>query len=342
MNFRFGAKEQSKKKNSVGLDIGTHSIKMIEVSISPEKISLVGLGMKDIAGGPKDGLSEAVKRLADESKIGSKDVNISVSGPSVIVRMIAMPKMSEEDLKSAIRFEAEKFMPFNINDCIVDFQTLKKDDKENKLNILLVAAKKDLIQDRIKIAEDAGFTVNVVDIDSFAMTNAFFKNMPAPGPEKSVALLNIGTSSANLTISGGGMISLVRDVAIGGNDLNAAISKRLGIPADAVEALKCSPGERAKEVIDSVKPVLSNLFDDAKLSFGYYENQSGRSVDEIYVSGGSSLLAGLADVFQETFGIQPNRWNPFQFMDMSSFAPGAAALDKIRDYFAVASGLALR
>jgi type IV pilus assembly protein PilM len=153
MNFNVAKKSQSKLKNRVGLDIGSSSVKMVEIASSGEDSSLVCLGMKKAPGSVRQPLIEAIKSLSSEIRITAKDAAISISGPSVIVRFVSMPKMKDDELKGAIRFEAEKYIPFPINDCIVDHQILRRNDKEGKLEILLVAAKKDFVMNKVSIAE---------------------------------------------------------------------------------------------------------------------------------------------------------------------------------------------
>jgi len=343
MDLGMKSKAQTKPKNRVGLDIGNGSIKMVELSNVGGKFSLVGFGSKKIESARREDIIDAIKALTSQARISAKDASVSVSGPSVIVRFITVPKMSEEDLKGAIRFEAEKFIPFNINDCIVDFQTLKKDKTASKLDILLVASKKEPVWEKVKLAEGAGFSVSMVDVDSFALANSFSMNFPAAASsekDKTVALLNIGTNFTNFSILTGPAISFVRDVAIGGNELNAAISKMLGVTVREAEELKLSPGDKAQEVTSCIKTVLGNLLDEVKLSFSYHENQKGRGVDEVYISGGGSELANLEAVFAEALGSKLIFWDPFKFLDTKIADP--SVLDKTKGQFAVALGLALR
>src|SRR3989338_11039343 len=119
-------KLQGKIKNRIGLDIGSSAVKILEISGTQDKLALIGLGLKNISGLSNNEVANSMKELSLEAKIASKEVNISISGPSVIIRFISMPKMKESDLKSAIKFEAEKFIPFNINECIIDSQLLTR------------------------------------------------------------------------------------------------------------------------------------------------------------------------------------------------------------------------
>lgn len=308
--MEFSAASPMKTRNRLALDIGSDSLKMLEVSGPADKPKLTAIGFKKIAGFSKAEVSEAIKSLAIESRTSSKEMNISVSGSSVIVRFITMPRMKQEDLKGAVRFEAEKFIPFDIADCITDFYTVKKDDGDNRLSILVVAAKKEYIKERLKLVMDAGFTVNVVDVDSFSLVNAFLANFRSPEPGKSLALINMGVGSTNLSIVRDGAITFVRDVMI--NTPEAGM------------------------------PIPRELTDDIKLSFGYYENQSGRSVDGIYVSGEGASLAGMDELFQESFGIKPMLWNPLIFIDTNSPGIDTNIITQMNGSFAIAAGLVLR
>lgn len=130
-------------KNRVGLDVGSHAIKIVELSNASDRPVLAGIGLRNIIGSSAKEISGSIKSLCEECKISQREINISVSGPAVIVRFISMPKMRDDELKSAVRYEAEKFIPFDINDCIIDYQILTKDTKDNKLALLLAAVKKE-------------------------------------------------------------------------------------------------------------------------------------------------------------------------------------------------------
>jgi type IV pilus assembly protein PilM len=335
--------KKGKSKSRVGLDIGNHSIKIVELSGTPEKPALTCFGLRKIIGSSQDAISTSIKSLAEELKISAKDVSIAVSGPSLIVRLISMPKMTDEELTSAVRFETEKFIPFDINDCILDFQILNKEAKDKgNVDILLAAVKKEHVLQKIKTVQEAGFAVKTVDVDILAMANAFLKNFPSLDKTKTFALVNIGASSTELSILLGNRPVFVREVAMGGNELSAAVAKKTGLNPEQSEELLLSPKERLGEVVGYAKASITNLIDEVRLSFGYHENQSGRAVDEIYISGGGSRMAGLEDGFHEAFGAKPRSWDPFQSFDKSSPSIDNEALEKVKQSFCVAVGLALR
>lgn len=341
MDFKLGKNLSSKPKSKVGLDIGSSSVKMVEISSSGEGSSLVCMGMKKASSSVREPLVETIKSLSSEIKITAKEAAISVSGPSVIVRFVSMPKMRDDELKGAIRFEAEKHIPFSINDCIVDHQILQKNDKEGKLEILLVAVKKDFVMNRVSIAEESGFSVSVVDVDTFAVANAFL-NSPSRAPAgKTAALLNIGANFTNAGIVRDGVLCFARDIAIGGNDFNQAISKALSIDIKSAENLKMSK-DKLQDVMACTRGVMNNLLDETRLSLSYYENQSGRGVDEICVSGGSSAMSSLEVLFQEAFESKPVLWDPLDSLNNSHNSFDMASVEKMKSSFAVAVGLALR
>ena len=342
MNFNIVKRFHSKLKNKVGIDIGSSSVKMIEVASSGENLNLVCLGTKRVSSAAREPLVEAIKSLSNEIKITARDAAISVSGPSVMVRFVPMPKMRDDELKSAIRFEAEKYIPFAINDCIVDHQILRRNEKDGKFEILLVAVKKDFVMSRISIAEDCGYSVNAVDVDTFALANAFLKNLPQTSVGKTVALLNIGFNFTNVAIIRDQALCFSRDIAVGGDDFNQAISKSFGVDALSAEDIKLSPGERLSDMIVCTKCIANNLLEETRLSLSYYENQCGRGVDEICISGGSSGISGLEALFQDAFESKPVFWDPLGFLDKSNSSLDMALIKKTKSSFAVAAGLALR
>lgn len=311
MSFDFKKKMQGKAKNRIGLDIGSSSVKMIEISSGGDKQTLVALGLKNISSGVREPLIESVRTLADEIKVTTKEASVSVSGPSVIVRFVSMPRMRDDELRSAIKFEAEKYIPFPVSECIVDYQILRKNERENKLDTLLVAVKRDLILSKIALVEDCGFSVTVVDVDTFAVSNSFVKNFPSTEPNKAAAVLNIGAAFTNISIVREGVLQFARDIAVG-----------------------------VKE--STSKTVTDTLIDEIRLSFSYYENQSGRGIDEIYISGGGSNLSGIEALFHEAFESKPHLWDPLQFLDKTKYNADTRLLNEMKGSFAVAAGLALR
>ena len=332
---------KSKLKKTLGLDIGSFAVKVVELSSSSDKIIVSAFGTVSVVNLSRQESAESIKKLLSQSGVTLKDAAISVSGSSVIERFITLPKMDTEALKGAIKFEAEKLIPFDINDCVIDYKILGGDDRDNKISVLLVAVKKEHLSLRLKLVEEAGLTPRLVDVDMFAASNAFMRCFKNPA-DKTVAILNMGASLTNISILRGEGIYFARDLAVGGNDFSAAISRMLSLDAGAAEELKLSPNEKIQDVIGCVRPILNNLLDEVKMSFSYYENQTGKEIDEIYVTGGGSGIVGLADAFQENFGSKPSIFNPMHFAEVGLAGSDKGPLEKTGSSFTVAIGLALR
>jgi type IV pilus assembly protein PilM len=273
-NFDIKKSFSLRPRTSVGLDLGKYAVKLLEVEHSGEKSVLRRIGFKKLSDPSKETLVNSVRSLAEELSLSAKEVNISVSGPSTIVRFVSMPKMREDELKGAIRFEAEKHIPFSIDDCIIDYQILRKNEKENKIEMLLVAAKKAFITERISIAEECGFTVSLIDVDSFAMTNSFLKNFSDYEASKSAAVLGIGAGITNVSIVQGGVLRFCRDIAMGGAEITSAISKGLNVDAKTAENVKLAPGARLQEIAGFAKNTLNSLIDEIGMSFTTKINQA--------------------------------------------------------------------
>ena len=341
MGFNIKGGFKGKPKNKIGLDIGSSSVKILEISRQGASPSIVSIGMKKVTGSARQDLVDAIKSLVEETKPRTTEANISVSGASVSVRFVTMPKMRDEELKSAIRFEAEKYIPFAIKDCIVDYQILRKNDKDNKVDVVLVAVKKDLVLDRISLIEECGLSVGVIDVDTFAVVNAYLENFPQEDPDKTVALLNIGSRFTNVGIVRGGSVRFVRDIAIGGYDFDQALAAAFNIDVKGIEEIKITPRDRMAEVMTYTRSIAGSLLDEVRLSFSYYENQSGQGINEICICGGSANLAGLGLSFEEAFEAQPHFLNPLRFLEKAKDLD-SEFIEREKASFAVAAGLALR
>jgi len=332
-----------RKEVHIGLDIGTRLIKAIEVSSENGTSRITKLHLIEInSPATPENTDNALAKLSEEFKPSTNEVNISLSAPSAIVRFITMPKMKEEDLRNSLRFEAEKYIPFNINEVFIDACMLAEPAEEkNQMRVLLAAAKKEVVNSRIEMLKRVGFSVAVIDVDGFACFNAFRNSGTPPDESKSAALLNIGYTHTNVVIARGPAPFFTRDIQIAGLDIAKSISQAFGAEEKDSDKLIFEPGEKAAEVLDAARPVLNNLVDELRLSFGYYENQHGKSIDEIYISGGVSRLPGILKYLEENFGTTPVVWDPF-----SKFEVGPEIDKKLLENgasrFGVSAGLAIR
>lgn len=294
----------SKEAFSVGLDIGASAIKAIKLKFLQEAVQLYSFVSEPI----QPDLESTLKRIIESQ--GIKKVNISVSGPATIIRYVVLPRMNENEFRQALKFEAPKYITFTLSEANLDACILKPDLPDNKMLVLLAAVKKELISQRLQLLQEGGLKVNIIDLDSLALINAFKHSEDNDTfKDKTVALLNIGASLSSISILEKGLPVLSRDIYIAGNNLS-------NLP-------------------------LSELAGELRTSFDYYESQSASSVERIFLSGGGSKLSGLKDTLANLLGIEIQGWDPLNKIKISD----AIEQDKLKEIsceLAVAVGLALR
>ena len=330
------------KKSQVGIDIGSHSVKAIELSQGQKGgATIKNIGYAKIEGpATKENQVRALKEAAAQAGALNKDVAIAVSGPSVIVRFIELPQMSDAELRNAITFEAEKYIPFSINDVIIDYKLLVPQFGANQMLVLLVAAKKDFIAERLGIADAAGLSVSIIDVTAFASANSFLERTARKG-EEVAALVDIGAKAMDISIIDGDILYFTRNIQLGGDDITKVLSEALSIDLKGAEAIKINPAAKAGLVKEKTQPILHNIVDEIRLSFSYFENQSGKNIGRAYLAGGSSRMAGLYDIFTEGLGVAAVTWDPAERIEIDTGAD-AQLIASIKDQLGVAIGLALR
>src|SRR2546425_9970944 len=251
----------AKSKLSLGLDIGSSSVKLVQLKEAKRGYILDAFGVAPLP--PEaivDGalmnstaIVEAIRQLLSQYKLKNREVAIGVSGHSVIIKKISMPRMSQEELEESIQWEAEQYIPFDVKDVNIDVQILTPPDQDSgtgQMDVLLVAAKKDMINDYTSVVSEAGLLPVVVDVDAFAVQNAFEVNYDLP--KETVVLVNAGASVVNINVLAGGLTTFTRDVTMGGNQFTEEIQKQLNVSYDEAEKLKV--GGDAAQDSDSVVP----------------------------------------------------------------------------------------
>ncbi len=323
---------------SIGLDIGTSVIKLVKLTFIKDAVEFYGFNLEPI----QDDLGSALKRIAESCDI--KRVNLSVSGPCAVTRYVNFPRMSSAELKQALKFEAQKHIPFSLPEANLDSFILKEGLPENKMLVLLAAVRKDTINARLKLAEEAGFKINIIDIDSLALVNAF--NFSYSGEDilksKAIALLNIGSSFSNLNIREDGIPRLSRDIQIAGNNFTQKLADTFSIDFKTAEELKLNPDKgRLEKIVAAIDAGLSGLSSELRTSFDYYENSSTLAVAKIFLSGQGSSFPGLKDMLANQLGIEVECWDSLRKINipdrLDTQQAKAAGLQ-----LAVAVGLALR
>src|ERR1700740_2561884 len=341
----------AKQKPLVGLDIGSSSIKAVELKSAKHGYELVSFGLEALAqdtvvdGAIMDAplVAGAISNIFESHKVKTKNVAPAVSGHSVIVKRVTLPSMSEDELYDRIQSEASQHIPFDIADVNLDHQLLESVDSQ--MDVLLVAVKKDKILNHTNVLSQAGRTPTVVDIDAFALQNCYEVNYD-PTPGQTVALLNVGASVMNINIVRGGIPLFTRDVSVGGNQYTDALQKELDLSYEDAERLK--KGEAIAGVNEEnrgtiLRSVSDILVLEIQKTFDFFRaTATGENIQRIYVSGGSALVPGLVDLLREEFALPVEELYPFRKIVIN---PGRHNEDQVRELaprLAIAVGLALR
>ncbi len=334
------------RRSIVGLDIGSSCIKAIEITQDKFEYIVTAFGQVDIAS--EQARRDAIADLFRNGGFRTKRVASAVSGKSVIFRYVNMARMSEQEMKNAIRFEADKYIPFDIEEVQLDTQKLEEtpagEGRAEEMKVLLVAAKKSLVQDQADMLTEFGLQPVSISVDAFALGNAYELNdIVSPGLQESdhtVALVDIGLSKASINILRNNVTYFAREVSMGGQDLTNAITRRFGLEPFEAEALKRDPQDQIAEVQDAVAPVLDDLGNEINLSFDFFENQFEGEVQEVYLSGGSVLLPCLEESLERIFEKRTRVWNPIEGLKVKSDNVDIDALNQAAPQLAVAVGLA--
>ena len=295
----FGKKILLKKSEfATGIDIGNFSVKVVCISRKNEAVNLESFGYSKIDNNKPDGLVEAIKSACLEAKLADKKVNSSIAPEGVIVRYLLLPQMNSDELSRAMEFEIERYVPFDKNDVVSDYVVIKEMPDTKNIKVLLVAAKKDFVENRVKILKEAGLEPEVITIDSLVLKNVFQINYPNKN-NKTIGLINIGAKVSNINIVRDSTSYFMRDVQLGGDSITQLLKEKLEINLDDAEKLKCTLDPEDKEKFKIIEPVLGNLLNESYLSFDYYESEFGMIVDEVFLSGGSVKLAWLVNFLKE-------------------------------------------
>ena len=342
-------------KALVGLDIGSSAVKAVELKASGKTYKVTGFGTEPLPpdsivdGAIIDGaaVADAIRRLFDSRNIKTKDVAASLSGNAVIVKKISLPIMSEGELAESIYWEAEQYIPFDIQDVNLDYQILDRGDAasgKGTMDVLLVAAKKEKIADYTGVIAQAGRSAVVVDVDAFALQNAYEVNYGIEG-NAVIVLLNAGASATNINILQGDQSVFTRDISIGGNAYTEALQRELNLPFETADALKRGlpvDGVAYEDARPVLRAVTENVMLEIQKTFDFFKaTAASDKIDRIMLSGGASRAEGFTEMLGERFDAPVEAFDPFRKVgfDGKKFASDSADIGPTA---AVAVGLALR
>ena len=343
----------SKKDNLVGLDIGSRSLKAAEISESKRGRELKRFGITEIAHGAiEDGtindpesVAESIRQLFKAYNIKERNVAISIGGYSVIVKKIAVQTMDEDQLQETIHFEAEQYIPFDISDVNLDFQILGDNETNpNQMNVFLVAAKKEMVNDYVSLANLAGLNPCIVDVEAFALQNTFEANYDTAGDN--VALIDIGASKTSLNILKGNNSVFMRDVSLGCLQINQKIISLIDCSYDEAEQLKYG-GDSERLSDEDLKGIVSSVVADwcteirRALDF-FYSTYPDDQIKRIILSGGGANIAEFRELLAVEASAEVETINPFRniYVDDNRFDPDF--IKQVGPQAAITAGLAIR
>ncbi|HEY3104628.1 MAG TPA: type IV pilus assembly protein PilM [Pyrinomonadaceae bacterium] len=342
------------KTSMVGVDIGSSSVKAVELQGRGNDLQLLSLGFEALqADSVVDGqimelnaVSNAISSIFNEHKIKTTKVAAGVNGHSVIVKNIVLPQMSEEELQESFAWHAEEHIPFDISDVNLDFHVMNRSD--DAIHVLLAACKRDKVANLKQAIQLAGKQPAVVDVDAFALQNCYELNYD-PQPGHIVALLNIGASTTNINILNGVRSVFTRDATFGGNQYTSLLQKELGLTFDQAEAVKRGmPLPEGAEQRD-ISPILDTVSDilalEIQKTMDFYRatvEEGDSAVEKILVSGGGSKLTGLVDFLAQRFEVPVEMFDPFRKIRVDARGFDPEYMREIVPEMAIAVGLALR
>jgi type IV pilus assembly protein PilM len=345
-------------KPLIGIDIGSHAIKLVRFALSGNSYQLLDLALLPI---PPDTVVDGVisdlpavqgllRHLIILEKITDKDVALALSGHSVIVKKVQMVRMSEEELANAMPYEAEQHIPFDVYDVNTDFQILSPTEANSNSNaqmeVLLAAAKKGRVDELSQVARGANLNPMVIDVDMLALINAFELNYLDEMDGHVISLVHLGASMMTVLIVKDGLSTFQRDIALGGNQYTAALQKALGLSREDAEAVKLGglPWTQAQaDVLTVLRSVTEEVVAEIQRSFEFYLASAGdEPIERLYLSGGSSRIKGLSQVLASRLKLSVELLNPFRRIDIPEKLFAVDYVHDVGPMTAVAAGLALR
>jgi len=347
-------KKSMGKKNLVGLDIGSSSVKAVELAKKGSALQLLNLGFENLQTDTiVDGqimelnnVSNVISNIFSEHQIKTNRVAAGVSGHSVIVKNIVLPSMSEEELQESFSWHAEEHIPFDIADVNLDYELTSKSSES--LHVLMAACKSDKIANVKQAIQLAGKQPIIIDVDAFALQNCYEVNYQ-PRAGEIVALLNIGAATMNINILNGTRSVFARDAGVGGSQYTSLLQKELGLSFEQAEGVK--RGMALPEGIEPrpIQPIIETVSDvlalEVRKTMDFYRTtaeEKDTGIQKILLAGGGSKLPGLADYLAKRFEIPVEVFDPFRQIEVDDKKFDPEYMREIVPEMAVAVGLALR
>ena len=359
-------------KSVIGIDMGTSAVKAVELSLEGGEPVRTGFGRVEVR--PGESQEAALHELLASGAFQSRCVSLGVAGQSTVVRYLEMVRMSEAELRQAIPFELQSHLPFEVEEVTYDCQALEgrnpagqdaevRGDGQDTMTVLLAACRKDLIEERLLWVQREGLTPVAINLDLFALANAWELTGPAllgaqgeaaderahdnsergehiPADEPAVALVDVGAGRTSINVLVAGETCFSREIPLGGLDMTQAIARRLGVEADEAETIKRESDGSNPEVEAAMLPVIEDLAAELVLSIDYVEHHRGVPVGELLLSGGGLLVPGAVQHLERAVGRSARTWSPLEGLRVNAERVDMEELERWSSSLVVALGLA--
>jgi type IV pilus assembly protein PilM len=343
-----------KKKHLIGLDIGSHTLKVIQVREESKGLTLVNFGLAPVTpqaiqeGVIKEPevLARTIRNLITNLAIKEKYVATSISGYAVMIKKIEVPAMTEEALEQSMYQELGQYIPYNTQEVNVDYQILGvAQDRPNNMEVLLVAAKKEAVDDYVNLINLSGLEASVVDIDFFALSNAY-EMLYGASENDTVALVDVGANKISINVVRAGVPVFTRDIALGGAQITSEIQNRFGLNHDQAERVKLGEGLEnfpAQELEETFFNTAKSWSMEVKRALDFFHaTYRETNINKIMLSGGSCRLPGFDDLVSKDTRLTVEIFNPLKMIDYDTKSLDAEYIDYIGPQMAICLGLALR
>ncbi|MDP2957916.1 MAG: type IV pilus assembly protein PilM [Longimicrobiales bacterium] len=338
-----------RKKTSIGLDIGSGFVKVVEVDHSGAQPEVVRVAMRAllpdaiVEGEIMDyGLvSDTVRGLFQEMGVKGAEVVTAIGGHDVIIKKIQMDRMKESDAREVIRWEAEQHVPFDIKSVELDFQILNPHEEGMQMEVLLVAAKRELVDNKVGLLQDAGINPIIIDVDAFALHNAFEHNYP-DSRDGIIALVNVGHETTNVNILENGVPILTRDIPFGSRRIREDLQRERGLTAEQAEDVV-----QARETVDDLERFVDASADEIavgieRASAFLMTREDGETLGKIFLSGGGARVPGMVESLAKRMNVETHLVNPFERVPVRPGAAGSVSIEEAAPMLLLPLGLALR
>ncbi len=346
----------------VGIDFGSHELKAVQFGGSSRgavlehvyRVSTPANSIKDGVVSDPQLVGEALRQLVADGAFSARRTISAVSGPTVVVRQVTMPVMSERELRDSTKYEAERFLPYSVDEAQIDAKILGRADDGQNMDVLIVAAQKDLVSSQMSALQFAGLTPAVVEVEPFSMVRAMIAPED-PQFEQNVAVINVGAASTSINITKGGHVPFTRNVPIGGNAITKAIANGLNVSMEDAEKMKREKARILSQqdtgpvpptvtrIFNVITPPLTELVTEVHKSLDYFRTRfRGETIESVILGGGSSRLENLDAFLSHELGLPVVLANP---LERSVHDPADFPAEFLRDAgpsMIVAAGLGKR